>query len=111
MTVQEKINWGVCSLLLMAIPASAQQVLTVAAFPAVDEIIRAAIPAWSLLHPNVEIKLVSRVLTDMVRDVFGGSRAAIVQELLGGAQASPEELDEVERLIASLRKQRGGDAK
>ena len=56
-------------------------------------------------------RTVGRVLTAMERDVFGGSRAAVVQELLGGAQASPEELDEVERLIASLRKQRGGGAK
>ena len=29
------------------------QVLTVAAFPAVDEIVRAAMPAWKRLHPNV----------------------------------------------------------
>lgn len=41
-----------------------RQTLTVAAFPAVDEIIRAAIPAWNKLHPEVEIKLVSRQLTD-----------------------------------------------
>ena len=34
-------------------PASAQQVLTVAAYPAVDEIVRAAIPAWKRLHPTV----------------------------------------------------------
>lgn len=44
--------------------AAAQQVLTVAAFPAVDEIVKAAIPAWNRLHPEVEIKLVSRALTD-----------------------------------------------
>lgn len=44
--------------------AQAQQVLTVAAFPAVDEIVRAAIPAWKRLHPNVEIKVVSRQFSD-----------------------------------------------
>ena len=67
MTVQAKIKFGLIGWMcgvLAAPSASAQQVLTVAAFPAVDEIIRAAIPAWNLLHPNVEIKLVSRQLTD-----------------------------------------------
>lgn len=44
--------------------AGAQQVLTVAAFPAVDEIVRSAIPAWKLRHPNVEIKIVSRQFVD-----------------------------------------------
>ncbi len=44
--------------------AQAQQVLTVAAFPAVDEIVRAAIPAWKRLYPNIEIKVVSRQFAD-----------------------------------------------
>ena len=44
--------------------AQAQQILTVAAFPAVDEIVRAAIPAWKRLHPNVDIKVVSRQFAD-----------------------------------------------
>ncbi len=42
----------------------AQQVLTVAAFPAVDEIIQAAIPAWKRRHPEVDIKVVSRQFAD-----------------------------------------------
>lgn len=52
--------------LLVAAPAGAlaQQVLTVAAYPAVDEIIRAAIPQWKRLHPNVEVKVVSRQFGD-----------------------------------------------
>lgn len=49
---------------LMLSTAQAQQVLTVAAFPAVDEIVRAAIPAWKRLHPNVDIKVVSRQFSD-----------------------------------------------
>ncbi|MBT9459501.1 MAG: extracellular solute-binding protein [Burkholderiaceae bacterium] len=53
-----------CLGLLAMQGAAAQQVLTVAAFPAVDEIVKAAIPAWNRLHPGVEIKLVSRALTD-----------------------------------------------
>jgi multiple sugar transport system substrate-binding protein len=38
--------------------------LTIAAFPAVDEIIKAAIPAWKLKHPDVDIKVVSRQFSD-----------------------------------------------
>ncbi|MEI8324008.1 MAG: extracellular solute-binding protein [Betaproteobacteria bacterium] len=40
------------------------QSLTVTAYPAVDDIIRAALPAWRKLHPDVEIKLVSRNFDD-----------------------------------------------
>lgn len=43
---------------------SAQQVLTVAAFPAVDEIAKSAIPMWKKKHPDVEIKVVSRAFND-----------------------------------------------
>ena len=42
----------------------AQTVLTVAAFPAVDKIVEAALPAWKKLHPNVDIKVVSRQFAD-----------------------------------------------
>jgi multiple sugar transport system substrate-binding protein len=45
-------------------PALAQQTLVVAAFPAVDEIVRAAIPTWKKSHPNVDIKVVSRQFSD-----------------------------------------------
>ena len=45
-------------------PVAAQQVLTVAAFPAVDEIVRASIPEWKKRFPNVEIKVVSRQFAD-----------------------------------------------
>lgn len=38
--------------------------LIVAAFPAVDEIVRASLPAWRQLHPEVEVKVVSRELND-----------------------------------------------
>lgn len=41
-----------------------QRTLTIAAFPAVDEIVRAAIPAWKALHPDVAIKVVSRQFAD-----------------------------------------------
>jgi multiple sugar transport system substrate-binding protein len=54
---------GLASLTLLA-SASAQQTLTVAAFPAVDEIAKSAIPMWKKKHPDVEIKVVSRAFAD-----------------------------------------------
>ena len=59
------IPWlaGVCSVCAFS-QSLAQQSLTIAAFPAVDEIVRAAIPAWKKLHPNVDIKVVSRQFGD-----------------------------------------------
>ncbi len=53
-----------CALAALALPALAQQVLTVAAFPAVDDIVRAALPAWKKLHPGVDIQVVSRQFND-----------------------------------------------
>lgn len=40
------------------------QTLSVTAYPAVDEIIKAALPLWKKKHPTVEIKLVSRAFDD-----------------------------------------------
>ncbi len=50
----------------LALPAraAAPRVLTVAAFPAVDKIVEAAIPAWKQRHPDVDIKVVSRQFAD-----------------------------------------------
>jgi multiple sugar transport system substrate-binding protein len=45
-------------------PPAARRVLTVAAFPAVDKVVEAAIPAWRKLHPDVDIKVVSRQFGD-----------------------------------------------
>jgi len=50
--------------LLPAAGARAQTVLTVAAFPSVDKIVEAAIPAWRQLRPDVDIKVVSRQFAD-----------------------------------------------
>jgi multiple sugar transport system substrate-binding protein len=58
------------SLRLLALPfllcssAWAQTVLTVAAFPSVDDVVRAALPAWQKKHPNVQVKVVSREFAD-----------------------------------------------
>lgn len=40
------------------------QTLSVTAYPAVDEIIKTALPMWKKKHPEVEIKLVSRAFDD-----------------------------------------------
>lgn len=53
-----------CVAALTHLSAQAQQTLTVAAFPAIDQIVRAALPEWKRRHPNVEVKVVSRQLTD-----------------------------------------------
>lgn len=44
--------------------ANAQQTLTIAAYPAVDEIAKAAIPLWKKKYPLVEIRVVSRPYAD-----------------------------------------------
>jgi len=44
--------------------AMAQTVLNIAAFPAVDEIAKAAIPAFKKKHPDVEVKITSRAYPD-----------------------------------------------
>ena len=45
-------------------PTAVTTTLTVAAFPAIDEIVRSALPAWKALHPDVDVKIVSRELND-----------------------------------------------
>ena len=44
--------------------AKAQDSLTIAAYPAVDEIVKSAVGRWKLRHPDVEIKVVSRQFSD-----------------------------------------------
>ena len=54
-------------IVLVALSASvshAKNTLTVAAFPAVDKIVKSAIPAWQKLHPDVDIKVVGRAYAD-----------------------------------------------
>lgn len=50
-----------CALPLRARP---RRKLTVAAFPNIDVIIKAAIPQWQHLHPDVDIEVVSRQYVD-----------------------------------------------
>lgn len=44
--------------------AAAPRRLTVAAYPAVDAIVRAALPAWAQRHPEVDVQVVSRQFAD-----------------------------------------------
>ncbi|MDH4482505.1 MAG: hypothetical protein QE279_07340, partial [Rhodoferax sp.] len=67
MAFTQRANWLAGALLLASgalLHAQAQQVLTIAAFPAVDDIAKAAIPAWKKKHPEVEIKITSRAYAD-----------------------------------------------
>jgi multiple sugar transport system substrate-binding protein len=51
--------------LLLAMQALAQKVtLTVAAYPAVDEIVKAALVEWKKAHPQVEVKVIGREYAD-----------------------------------------------
>lgn len=43
---------------------SGQGVLTVAAFPLLDEIIKTALPRWKQMHPGVELRVLSRQYSD-----------------------------------------------
>ena len=58
--------WGLlgCALSPVLAQSSPPQTLVVAAYPAVDEIVKSAIPAWKRLHPNVDIKVISRQFSD-----------------------------------------------
>ncbi len=50
---------------LMVASAHAQKVtLTVAAYPAVDAIVKAALPEWNKRHPGVEVKVIGREFAD-----------------------------------------------
>jgi multiple sugar transport system substrate-binding protein len=44
--------------------ASPRTVLTVAAYPLIDEIVRAALPRWRELRPEVEVRIISRAYGD-----------------------------------------------
>ena len=49
---------------ILPVRASERRKLTVAAFPLVDEIVKAALPHWQRLHPDVDIQVVSRQYVD-----------------------------------------------
>jgi multiple sugar transport system substrate-binding protein len=48
----------------LPVRSAARRTLTVAAFPLVDQIVKAAIPQWRRLHPDVDIQVASRQYAD-----------------------------------------------
>ena len=59
------ITSGLLGLALwLSVPSWAQTLLTVAAYPAVDEIIKNALPEWQKKHPQVQVKVVGREYAD-----------------------------------------------
>ena len=62
---RQALAWPAAWALGMPAAASAPpRTLTVAAFPAIDQIVRGAIPAWQARHPDIELKVVSRRSSD-----------------------------------------------
>ena len=58
-------SWVFVMCALATSAAMAQKtVLTVAAFPAVDEIVKASLAEWTKKHPNVEVRVVGREYAD-----------------------------------------------
>ncbi len=56
--------------------------------------------------------VVSRMVTDLVRRALGGSTSQLLLHALAGRRASPEELDEMRRLLDEAEEsQPGGDAR
>lgn len=55
---------GAATVLTFPVVASSRKRLTVAAFPLLDEIIKAALPRWREKHPDVELQIVSRQYAD-----------------------------------------------
>jgi multiple sugar transport system substrate-binding protein len=55
---------AVVAFVMLCAPLGAQTLLTVAAYPAVDDIIRTSLPDWQKKHPQVQVKVVSREFAD-----------------------------------------------
>lgn len=61
--MKNKLVFLLCALAIHTAWAQ-KTTITVAAFPAVDEIVKAALPEWQKKHPNVEVKVVGREYAD-----------------------------------------------
>jgi multiple sugar transport system substrate-binding protein len=61
---RQALAFGVAAAAVAPVQSSQVMTLTVAAFPAVDQIITAALPHWKKRHPEVQIKVVSRHFVD-----------------------------------------------
>ena len=61
--MRKSLILAACALVSSAALAQ-KTVLTVAAFPAVDDIVKASLAEWNKKHPNVEVRVVSREYAD-----------------------------------------------
>ena len=71
------------------------QIMTAKGLVAREESQRAHV--YRACHPQQETR--KRLLDDLVNRAFGGSVLGLVQQALEGSKASPEELEEIRRLI------------
>ena len=55
---------AVASSLSLPLRAAARTRVSIAAYPLIDEIVKAALPQWRRLHPQVDIEVVSRQYGD-----------------------------------------------
>ena len=59
-----KISLSFVALLLAFSAQAERKTITVAAYPAVDEIVKTALIEWKKTHPDVEVKIISREYAD-----------------------------------------------
>jgi multiple sugar transport system substrate-binding protein len=60
----KKISLSIAAMLLVFSAHAERKTLTVAAYPAVDEIVKAALLEWKKGHPDVDVKVVGREYAD-----------------------------------------------
>jgi multiple sugar transport system substrate-binding protein len=59
-----KISLSIVALLLAFSAQAERKTITVAAYPAVDEIVKTALIEWKKKHPDVDVKIISREYAD-----------------------------------------------
>ena len=62
--MKKHIGWTLAAWLLCTSAVAQKTVITVAAYPAVDDIVKAAVKDWQKKHPQVEVKVVGREYAD-----------------------------------------------
>lgn len=60
----KKISFSIVAMLIVFSANADKKTLTVAAYPAVDEIVKAALVEWKKGHPGVDVKVVGREYAD-----------------------------------------------
>jgi multiple sugar transport system substrate-binding protein len=62
--LKKHIGWTLAAWMLCTSAVAQKTVITVAAYPAVDDIVKAAVKDWQKKHPQVEVKVVGREYAD-----------------------------------------------